>query len=191
MLCPPAWRVVIGNDGRRRGSDQSCTDSPKTNSKMSLLCVLFSPVICTPSCCASKQALRDVLEAIPYNDNDVYLHTDESLMPVRACCGEGVWPTVSAFSVAAPWLGLSVGCSNTSQTCLLQMACLQPMRHMGVGVTFSLPPFPPSRCARRRGPAGTSWDAPARQATSEPPWDGQQDCNSKSAQQAIPAESPG
>ncbi|PRW60674.1 cyclopropane-fatty-acyl-phospholipid synthase [Chlorella sorokiniana] len=28
------------------------------------------------------KALRDVLEAIPYNDNDIFLHTDESLMPV-------------------------------------------------------------------------------------------------------------
>ena len=31
----------------------------------------------------APQALRDVLAGIPYNDNDVYLHTDESLMPVR------------------------------------------------------------------------------------------------------------
>jgi predicted NAD/FAD-binding protein len=28
-----------------------------------------------------KQGLREVLRAIPYNDNDVWLHTDESLMP--------------------------------------------------------------------------------------------------------------
>jgi predicted NAD/FAD-binding protein len=30
---------------------------------------------------------RDVLSAIPYNSNDVYLHTDEALMPVgvRRC----------------------------------------------------------------------------------------------------------
>lgn len=33
------------------------------------------------------QALLDVLGGIPYNDNDVYLHTDESLMPVGfQCC---------------------------------------------------------------------------------------------------------
>lgn len=29
----------------------------------------------------AAQTVRDVLAAIPYNDNDVYLHTDASLMP--------------------------------------------------------------------------------------------------------------
>lgn len=34
--------------------------------------------LCQPT---TVQELRDVLRAIPYNDNDVWLHTDESLMP--------------------------------------------------------------------------------------------------------------
>lgn len=28
---------------------------------------------------------RAVLSAIPYNNNDIYLHTDEALMPVSEC----------------------------------------------------------------------------------------------------------
>ena len=32
---------------------------------------------------ALLQALTAILAAIPYNDNDVWLHTDESLMPVE------------------------------------------------------------------------------------------------------------
>ena len=31
--------------------------------------------------------MREVLEACPYGDNDVYLHTDPALMPVR----RGTW----------------------------------------------------------------------------------------------------
>ena len=34
---------------------------------------------------------RRVLSAIPYNNNDIYLHTDEALMPVSIyCCLERV-----------------------------------------------------------------------------------------------------
>ena len=47
-------------------------------------------------CCA--QAMREVLASCPYGDNDVYLHMDAALMPVR----RATWASWNFLGTSAP-----------------------------------------------------------------------------------------
>lgn len=44
------------------------------------------------------QGMREVLAACPYGENDVYLHSDPALMPVRA----GTWASWNFLGSSAP-----------------------------------------------------------------------------------------
>jgi predicted NAD/FAD-binding protein len=56
--------------------------------------------------CALQEE-RDVLSAIPYNENDVYLHTDASLMPAN----QGTWSSWN-------FLGSSADEASTKAVCV-------------------------------------------------------------------------
>ncbi|PSC74866.1 cyclopropane-fatty-acyl-phospholipid synthase [Micractinium conductrix] len=79
------------------------------------------------------QALTAILAAIPYNDNDVWLHTDESLMPVE----KKTW---------ASWnfLGRSRDCSGEAAVCVSYWANrLQPLPPGAPNLFVTLNPIHP------------------------------------------------
>lgn len=133
---------------------------------------------------------RAVLGAIPYNNNDIYLHTDEALMPVSR---SHITSADTQTSYRLCWLGsasilgrpkafdwsvhsycmpacqpactpLSAGCvaRHSHAPLLLHTQLLAPahlLLPVSVTCLFGL------RCARVRGPAGTSWETAAPQPT--------------------------
>ena len=75
------------------------------------------------------QALRDVLAACPYSDNDVWLHSDPALMPVR----QDTWSSWNFLGSSAPGSGDAAVCV----TYWLNLLQVRPLYCLSVGVLGS------------------------------------------------------
>ena len=78
------------------------------------------------------QAMREVLEACPYGDNDVYLHTDPALMPVRRATwaswnflGASGQDGADAAVCVSYWVN-NLQASSRTRSLLAMHACVRP-----------------------------------------------------------------
>lgn len=76
--------------------------------------------------CGVLQGVRQLLEAIPYSTNEVYLHTDEALMPRN----HATWASWNCISSSDPSADTQAVCVtywlNNLQVCQM----LQPCPHL-------------------------------------------------------------